>query len=155
MTKREEYEVKTETLVMPILEANNFELYDVEYVKEAGYWYLRVYIDKEDGITVEDCEIVSRAMNEILDAKDYIQDAYIFEVSSPGLGRQLKKDKHLTKSIGEEVELKLFKAINKQKDFGGILVDFDKDKLVLEQEDGTKMEFARTDIAMVRLALDF
>lgn len=155
MAKREEYEEKTESLVMPILNAHNFELYDIEYVKEAGNWYLRIYIDKEDGITVEDCEIVSRAMNDILDEKDYIPDAYIFEVSSPGLGRQLKKDKHFAKSIGEEVELKLFKAMNKQKDFGGILVDFDKDKLVLEQVDGTKLEFARTDVAMVRLALDF
>ena len=155
MTKREEYEAKTEQLIMPILEANNFELYDVEYVKEVGTWYLRVYIDKEGGISVEDCELVSRAMNEILDEKDYIPDAYIFEVSSQGLGRQLKKDKHLAKSIGEEVEIKTFKAINKQKDFDGILRDFDKDKLVIELEDGSKMEFARTDIAMVRLALDF
>ncbi len=155
MTKREEYEAKTEQLIMPILQANNFELYDVEYVKEVGTWYLRVYIDKEGGITVEDCELVSRAMNEILDAKDYIPDAYIFEVSSPGLGRQLKKDKHLAKSIGEEVEIKTFKAINKRKDFDGILYDFDKDKLIIELEDGSKMEFARADIAMVRLALDF
>jgi ribosome maturation factor RimP len=155
MTKREEYEVTTEGLVMPILSEHNFDLYDVEFVKEAGSWYLRIYIDKEGGITVEDCEVVSRAMNEILDAKDFIPEAYIFEVSSPGLGRQLKKDKHLEKSIGEEVEIKLFKAINKQKDFGGILAGFDKDKLILEQEDGTQLEFARTDIAMVRLALDF
>ena len=155
MTKREEYEVKAESLVMPILEANNFELYDVEYVKEVGNWYLRIYIDKEGGITVEDCEIVSRAMNDILDTNDFISDAYIFEVSSPGLGRQLKKDKHLSKSIGEEVEIKLFKAINKQKDFSGILVEFDKDKLVIEQVDNSTLEFARADIAMIRLALDF
>lgn len=155
MTKSKEYEAKTESLVMPILEANSFELYDVEYIKEGGNWYLRIYIDKEDGITVEDCELVSRAMNDILDEKDYIQDAYIFEVSSPGLGRQLKKDKHFQKSIGEEVELKLFKARNKQKDFSGILVGFDEDKLVIEQEDGSNMEFSRADVAMVRLALDF
>ena len=155
MTKREEYEAMTEQLIMPILQANNFELYDVEYVKEVGNWYLRVYVDKEGGITVDDCELVSRAMNEILDAKDYIPDAYIFEVSSPGLGRQLKKDKHLAKSIGEEVEIKTFKAINKKKDFDGILCGYDKDKLEIELEDGSKMEFARADIAMVRLALDF
>ncbi len=155
MTKREEYEITTEKLVMPILKEHDFDLYDVEFVKEAGSWYLRIYIDKEGGITVDDCELVSRAMNEILDAKDYIPEAYIFEVSSPGLGRQLKKDKHLEKSIGEEVEIKLFKAINKQKDFGGILVGFDKDKVTIEQEDGTQLEFTRTDIAMIRLALDF
>ncbi len=155
MTKREEYEVKTEQLLMPILEANHFELYDVEYVKEAGNWYLRAYIDKEGGITVEDCEIVSRAMSDILDEKDYIPDAYIFEVSSPGLGRQLKKDKHFAKSIGEEVEIKTYKPVNKRKDFDGILCDFDKDKVVIELEDGSKLELARADIAMVRLALDF
>lgn len=155
MTKREEYEEKTESLVMPILKEHNFDLYDVEYVKEVGNNYLRIYIDKKDGITVEDCELVSRAMNDILDTKDFIPDAYIFEVSSPGLGRQLKKDKHLAKSIGEEVEVKLFKAINKQKDFDGILVDFDKDRLVLEQVDGTKLEFARAEVALIRLALDF
>jgi ribosome maturation factor RimP len=155
MAKRDEYEVTTEGLVMPILKEHGFDLYDVEFVKEAGNWYLRIYIDKEGGITVEDCEVVSRAMNEILDAKDFIPEAYIFEVSSPGLGRQLKKDKHLDKSIGEEVEIKLFKAMNKQKDFGGILVGFDKDKITIEQEDGKQVEFARADIAMIRLALDF
>lgn len=155
MTKREEYENKTAELIQPILDEHHFELYDVEYVKEVGSWYLRVYIDKEGGITVEDCELVSRAMNDILDAKDYIPDAYIFEVSSPGLGRQLKKDKHFAKSIGEEVEIKTFKPINKRKDFDGILRDFDKDKIVIELEDESLMEFARTDVAMVRLALDF
>ena len=93
MTKREEYELKTEELLMPIINENNFELVDVEYVKEAGTWYLRAYIDKEGGITVDDCEIVSRRMSDLLDEHDYIPDAYIFEVSSPGLGRPLKKEK--------------------------------------------------------------
>ena len=155
MTKREEYEIKVEQMVRPIVEANNFEIYDVEYVREVGNWYLRIYIDKEGGITVDDCELVSRRMSELLDEDDFIPEAYIFEVSSPGLGRQLKKDRHFQKSIGEEVEIKLFKAINKQKDFGGILKDFDKDKIVIELEDETTMEFARNDIAMIRLALDF
>ena len=93
MSKREIYEAKAEELVLPLVEANNFELVDVEYVKEAGTWYLRIYIDKEGGININDCELVSRAFSEILDKEDPIEDAYILEVSSPGLGRPLKKDK--------------------------------------------------------------
>lgn len=155
MTKREEYEYKTEQLLMPIMEENNFELVDVEYVKEVGNWYLRAYIDKEGGITVDDCEIVSRRMSDLLDEHDYIPDAYIFEVSSPGLGRQLKKDKDFTRSIGEEVEIKLYKAINKQKEFNGFLKDFNKEMLTIELEDGNTMEIERSNIAIVKLAVHF
>ena len=155
MTKREEYELKTEQLVMPIMEEHNFELVDVEYVKEVGNWYLRCYIDKEGGISVNDCEVVSRALSDLLDVNDFIPDAYILEVSSPGLGRQLKKDKHFARSIGEEVEVKLYKGVNKQKDFSGILVGFDDDKIVIEISEGNNMEFERSNVAMVRLALDF
>lgn len=93
LSRREEYEQKAEELITPIVEANGFELVDVEYVKEGGTWYLRAYIDKEGGITVDDCEIVSRAFSDRLDAEDFIDDAYIMEVSSPGLGRPLKKRK--------------------------------------------------------------
>ena len=93
MAKREEYEKKTEDLVMPIIEANSFELVDVEYVKEGSNWYLRVYIDKEGGVNVDDCELVSRALSDLLDRDDFIDDAYILEVSSPGLTRPLKKEK--------------------------------------------------------------
>lgn len=155
MTKREEYELKTEQLLMPIMEENNFELVDVEYVKEAGNWYLRAYIDKEGGITVDDCEVVSRRMSDLLDEHDYIPDAYIFEVSSPGLGRQLKKDKDFTRSLGEEVEMKLYKAINKQKEFNGFLKDFNKDMLVIELENGETMEIERSNVAIVKLAVHF
>lgn len=155
MAKREEYEAITERLLEPIIEANNFELYDVEYVKEVGNWYLRAYIDKEDGISIDDCELVSRALSDLLDEKDFIDDAYILEVSSPGLGRQLKKDKHFAKSIGEEVEIKLYKAIDKKKEFAGILTAYDKDTITIELEDETTMTLNRSDVAMVRLALDF
>lgn len=91
MAKREEYEAKTESFLLPLMEENNFELVDVEYVKEAGNWYLRAYIDKEGGITVDDCETISRRLGDWLDEKDFIADSYILEVSSPGLGRPLKK----------------------------------------------------------------
>ncbi len=155
MTKHEEYERKLETLLEPILKANHFELYDVEYVKEGGNWFLRAYIDKENGIAVDDCEIVSRALSELLDKHDFIPDSYILEVSSPGLGRQLKRDKHFEKSIGEEVEVKLFKAINKKKDFVGLLSAFDQNTITLEFTDETTMIIPRADIAMVRLTFDF
>lgn len=155
MAKREDYEAKTEALLEPIMEANNFELVDVEYVKEGANWYLRAYIDKEGGINIDDCELVSRALSDLLDQDDFIEDAYILEVSSPGLGRQLKKDKHFARCIGDEVEIKLYKAINKQKDFVGILDSFDSKTITIVLEDDTKMEIPRTDIAMVRLTLDF
>ncbi len=90
MSRRESYEQRTEELLMPILEKNRFELVDVEYVKEGTEWYLRAYIDKEGGITVNDCELVAREMNEILDIEDYIDGSYIFEVSSPGLGKSMR-----------------------------------------------------------------
>ncbi|MDF2943761.1 MAG: rimP [Herbinix sp.] len=155
MAKHDEYELKTEKLLEPILAANHFELYDVEYVKEGGNWYLRAYIDKENGFTVDDCVLVSRALSDLLDKHDFITDSYVLEVSSPGLGRQLKRDKHFEKSIGEEVEIKLFKAVNKQKEFVGVLVAFDLKTITIEFEDNSKMEIPRADIAMVRLTLDF
>ena len=93
MSKRETYEQRTEELISPIIEQNQFELVDVEYVKEGGTWYLRAYIDKPGGITVDDCEVVSRALSDLLDKHDFIEDAYVLEVSSPGLGRPLKKEK--------------------------------------------------------------
>ena len=95
MSKRESYELKTEELLKPIAHAANVEIYDVEYIKEGSDWYLRCYIDKEGGVTIDDCEKVSRALSDGLDREDFIGDAYILEVSSPGLGRMLKKDKHL------------------------------------------------------------
>ncbi len=155
MSKREIYEQKTEELISPIIEEHRFELVDVEYVKEGSNWYLRAYIDKPGGITVDDCEVVSRRLSDLLDEQDFIDDAYILEVSSPGLGRPLKKDKDFARSIGEEVEIRTFRAVEHEKEFTGILRDFDKDKLVIELEDNVVMDFARDNIALVRLAFDF
>jgi len=155
MAKREEYERKTEQLLEPILKENNFELYDVEFVKEAGTFYLRAFIDKEGGININDCELVSRRLSDLLDEKDFIPDAYILEVSSPGLGRALKKDKHFEKSIGEEVEIKLFKAIDKQKDFTGYLESFNDEVIVISDEKENELEFERSNIASVRLVVHF
>ncbi len=155
MSKRETYEQKTEELLLPIVRQHGFELVDVEYVREGGNWYLRAYIDKPGGITVDDCELVSRALDELLDEKDFIEESYILEVSSPGLGRPLRKDKDFERSIGEEVEVKTFKAISHQKEFTGILKEYDKDSITIEMENQETMRFARADIALVRLAFDF
>lgn len=154
MSKRETYEAKTEELLLPIVQTYGVEIYDVEYVKEGSDYYLRAYIDKPEGVNIIDCENVSRALSDALDREDFIPDAYILEVSSPGLGRTLKKDKHLQKSIGQEVEIKLFKAIDKCKEFSGVLESFDAETLTIT-EGGAGRTFARTDIALIRLALDF
>lgn len=154
MAKREDYEAKTEQIVQPIVDANQFELVDVEYVKEGSNWYLRIYIDKQGGITIDDCEIVSRALSDILDVKDFIEDSYILEVSSPGLSRPLKKDKDFQRNLDKEVEIKLFKPFEKRKDYGGVLKAFDADTVTVEEE-GKEIVFNRSDIALIRLALDF
>ena len=155
MSKRETYEQKTEGLVTPIVLKNSFELVDVEYVKEAGNWYLRIYIDKEGGISIDDCEIVSRELGDLLDKDDFIEDSYILEVSSPGLGRPLKKEKDFLRSIGKEVDIKTYKAINKVKDFTGILKEYDGNTCSIELEDETTMTFELKEIALIRLAFDF
>lgn len=155
MSKRETYETRTEELITPILDRMNFELVDVEYVKEGGIWYLRAYIDKEGGITVNDCEAVAREMNEILDREDFVEDSYVFEVSSPGLGRPLKKEKDYIRSMGKEVEIRTYRAINREKEFYGILSAYDENTVTIKTEDGTEMTFEKSDIALIRLAFDF
>ena len=155
MTKRELYEQKTEVILLPIVEENGFELVDVEYVKEGSTWYLRAYIDKPGGINIDDCEVVSRRLSDILDEKDYIDDAYILEVSSPGLGRPLKKEKDFKRSLGEEVEIRTYRMIDKQKEFTGILKDYDEKTVTIEMDDDTTKTFEKSDIALIRLAFDF
>lgn len=155
MTRREEYESRTEKFLIPVLDEHQFELVDVEYVKEAGNWYLRAYIDKEGGITVDDCEVISRILSDWLDKEDFIEESYIMEVSSPGLGRPLKKDKDFERSLGDEVEIRLFKARNKQKEFTGILKAYDKETVTIELEDGAEETFTRAELALIRLAFNF
>ena len=155
MSKRESYEQRTEAILLPILEKHGFSLWDVEYVKEGGNWYLRAYIDKDGGIAVDDCEVISRILSDWLDKTDFIEDSYILEVSSPGLGRPLKKEKDFARSIGKEVDIRLYRARDKQKDFTGILTEYDKDSVTIETEDETRLTFERADIALIRLAFDF
>ena len=155
MSKREMYEQKTEEILLPIVEEYGFELVDVEYVKEGSNWYLRAYIDKPGGIGENDCEVVSRRLSDILDEKDYIEDSYILEVSSPGLGRPLKKEKDFKRSLGEEVEIRTYRMIDRKKEFTGILKDYDETTVTIEMEDETEKTFEKSEIALIRLAFDF
>ena len=147
--KKESIAERAEEILKPIAEECGVAIYDVDYLKEA-------YIDrKPDGVTIDDCEKVSRAYSDALDEADLIADAYILEVSSPGLGRQLKKDRHFAYCIGEEVEGKTFKEVNGSKDFTGILKAYDKDSVTIQPDGGEEMVFARKDLAVIRLTIDF
>ncbi len=152
--KRAEIEQRCEVLVQPILDEHHFELWDVEYVKEGSNYYLRVFADKEGGITIDDCVTISRALEVKLDEDDFIQDAYILEVSSPGLGRPLKRERDFIKSIGAAVDVKLYQGLNGQKEFTGILKEYKNDEIVIELED-KMLELKRNEIASIRLAFDF
>lgn len=154
MSKRETYESRTEQLLLPIMEENGFELVDVEYVKEGSSWYLRAYIDKAGGITIDDCELVSRALSDLLDKEDFIETAYILEVSSPGLLRPIKKDKDFERNMGKDVEVRCFKMIDKQKEFTGTLLAYDADSVTIKTSE-KEMKFARKEIALIRPAIDF
>ena len=158
MSRREEYEMKTEALITPIVDEKGFELVDVEYVKEGSNWYLRAYVDKEGGITINDLESVSRISREfsdILDEKDYIEDSYIFEVSSPGLGRPLKKDKDFDRNMGNEIEVHLYRAVDRQKQLVGLLKAYNADTITIENEDGSETDIDRVNVSLVRPTIDF
>ena len=164
MARREEYEAKAEALIKPIIEANHFELVDVEYVKEGSSWYLRAYIDKDGGITVDDCELVSRAFSDLLDKEDFIEDAYILEVSSPGLLRPFKKPRDFIRNIGEDVEVKLFSPVTweekgkkySDKEFVGVLKEYNEETTqVVITMDSVQLSFPQKDIALIRKSIDF
>ena len=154
MSKKEIYEQKAEALVSPIVEKYGFELVDVEYVKEGGSFYLRAYIDKPWGITVDDCETVSREFSDKLDEADFIEEAYIMEVSSPGLGRPLKKEKDFKRSIGKEVEIRTYRPIDREKEFYGVLKAYDENSVTIDCEEEERT-FQKAEIALIRLAFDF
>ncbi|MCR4903929.1 MAG: ribosome maturation factor RimP [Butyrivibrio sp.] len=154
MSRKENIENKTEELLKPIAEANGVSIYDVEYVKEAGEWYLRAYIDKPEGVNINDCVNVNHALSDALDEDDFIEEAYTLEVSSPGLGRTLKKDRHFANSLGQDVELKLYKPLDGTKEFSGVLKSFDDSTVTITINDQDKT-FTRKEISVIKLALDF
>ena len=155
MAKGPHPEAKVLPLLEPIVEANGLELVDLEFVKEGVNWYLRVYIDKEGGVTLDDCEVVSRTLEAKLDEKDPIEQAYILEVSSPGLDRPLKKEADFVKFQGEIIDVKLYKAVNGSKQYQGKLLGLENGILSIEEDNGNVVTFEHKDAASVRLAVIF
>lgn len=141
-------------IAKPITNLFEFELVDAEFVKEANNWYVRIYIDKTEGITIDDCEKVSKAISKELDNKDPIPHQYILEVSSPGLDRPLKKDSDFIKYKGREVEVKLFKPQMGKKIYEGELLGLIENKIVINS-DGNRLEFLKNDVSIIRLAVKF
>ena len=144
----------TAQLARPVAEENGCTLWDVEYVKEAGSWYLRVYIDKEDGVSIDDCEAVSRVLSDLLDEADPIQDPYTFEVSSPGADRALKRPEHFQAFLGAPVDVKFYRPQNGQKTCTGTLTGHDGQTLTLEVG-GQTVTYPMDQVALVRLHITF
>ncbi len=153
MSRKEEYEEKTWELLRPILEELGLSAVDVEFVKEGGEYYLRCYIDKEGGVGINDCEAVSRRLDPALDREDFIAEGYTLEVSSPGLGRPLRRPRDFEYAAGRRIELRTYRAVDKKKEFTGTLLAWDKDTVTIRTEKGDET-FSRKDLSLIRLALD-
>lgn len=153
--KRTDIENLVESLSSEIAEGLGFEVVDVEYVKEGADMYLKVYIDKPGGINIDDCQLFSQRLNPILDEKDPIKEYYFLEVSSPGLNRPLKKDKDFERSIGSQVEIGLYAPMDGSKSYSGALLEYDGDKIVIEDESSNRVEIERKAIAKINLAVEF
>lgn len=148
-------EKKVLPLLEPIIENLQLELVELEFVKEGANWYLRVYIDKDGGVNIDDCEAVSRALEAKLDETDPIEQAYVLEVSSPGIDRPLRKDADFEKYKGEMIDIKLYQALDGKKQYQGKLLGLTDGVIALEEEDGTIRNFVQKDTADVRLAVIF
>lgn len=147
-------EEKVESLIESKVQELGYILYDVEYVKEGKDYFLRIYIDNEKGITLDDCENVSNNITELLDQADYIKEQYFLEVSSPGVERVLKKDKHLQNNIGAKVQVKLFKPLNGQKQYEGILISFDENTIEIEKA-LQNLKIERQNIGQIKTIFDW
>ena len=155
MAKEKNTETKVLAIVEPILAEKALELADLEFVKEGPNWYLRIYIDKEGGVTIEDCESVSRILEKKLDEKDSIEQAYILEVSSPGIDRPLKKPEHFQKYMGEIIDIKLYKPLEGKKEYQGELKQFENGIITIIDENDKEIQFVQKETASVRLAVLF
>ena len=147
-------EKKVWELAEPIAVQEDCFIYDVEYVKEGGVWFLRVYIDKYGGVSLDECEAVSRALSTVLDEADPIQQNYYLEVSSPGIERKLKTKEHFDRYIGETIDIGLYKAINKSKQLTGKLISFEDDVITVEV-DGERIEMSLKETTGVKLHFEF
>jgi len=143
-------EEKVESLIESKVNELGYSLYDVEYVKEGKDYFLRIYIENEKGISLDDCELVSNNITELLDKEDYIKEQYFLEVSSPGLNRELSKDEHFKAFIGEEIIVKLYKAIDKKKELIGKLLGFENGELTIEYN-GQPFKINKKEISKINL----
>ena len=149
-------EERVENLIQKPIEDLGYSLYDVQYVKEGQNYYLRVFIEKEEGtIDLNDCEKVNDGINDILDTADYIKEQYFLEVSSTGIEKVLRKNKHLQAHLGEEIEIKLFKPVEGKKEFTGTLEGFDENNVTLKIEDNSNINLARKDISLIKTVYDW
>ena len=163
LSKSDAYVKRTEELVLPMVDEKGFELVDVEYVKEANNWYLRVYLDKPGGITIDDLTLINHQLSDKMDEIDFIEEAYILEVSSPGLLRPLTKERDFLRNIGNEVEIKLFSPFTweengkkfSSKELEGTLIGYEDHTVTLQFDDGEELSFAQKDIALIRKSIDF
>lgn len=152
--KKNSFIPKIKGICEEVCDELGYELVDVEYVKEKSDYYLRIFIHKQGGVSLDDCQLMSESLSSVLDEKDIIDNPYYLEVSSPGLDRPLKTDRDLERNIGKEIEVSLYKAINNQKTFEGQLLSYDKDTIVIESLDGKK-QIDRKDISIIRLTIKF
>lgn len=144
----------TAALAEPIVQEQGCSLWDVEYVREAGQWFLRVYIDKEGGVSVQDCEAVSRPLSDALDEADPIEGSYVLEVSSAGADRPLKRPEHFRQFLGAQVEVRLYRALEGRKEYVGILAGYEAGNVTIQMETGAQT-FLKQDVAQVRLYVTF
>jgi len=154
MAKKENTETRVRNLLLPMIEEHHLELVDVEFVKEGPNWYLRVYVDKDGGIGIDDCAVVSRQLDQKM-GEDFIEQAYILEVSSPGLDRSLKKDEDFVKFAGHVVDVKLYRSVDGKKEFQGILKGLEADVITILDEEELEIDFEKKDVASIRLAVIF
>lgn len=144
----------TYDLALPVVNAEGYEIYDVEYAKEGPHWFLRLFIDRDEGVNVDDCETISRALSTIMDEKDCIQTNYFLEVSSPGIERNLRQEEHFDAAIGEKVRIKLYKDIDGTKEIEGELVSADR-QLIAVQTGNTQIEIDKKNIAKANIMFEF
>ncbi len=142
-------------LAQPVAEENGCELWDVEYVREAGQWYLRLYLDKEGGVNILDCEAVSRKVSDLLDEADPIESSYMFEVSSAGAERALKRPGDFERFMGSAVLVKTYKPKDGRKEFVGTLAGYEDGAVLLDMGTGEPLRFEKSEIALVRLRVEF
>ena len=141
-------------LAQPVVEKHGCELWDVEFVKEAGQWFLRVYIDRDGGVDIEHCEAISRELDKVLDDADPIETSYVFEVSSAGADRPLKREKDFMRDMGSKVDVRLYMAKDGRKEYSGTLTGYNAGDVTIEIG-GKSVEFKKNEIALVRLGIEF